>query len=112
MTDPFLQGYVGCALWLLKDEEGKPLDKQYDFEDCGSLVEMTRECKEFQQANAADLSALDPAQAGMDFFLTRNRHGAGFWDRGLGEVGARLTAAAHVYGSTNEYAAEGKWYSQ
>ena len=35
-----------------------------------------------------------------DFALTRNRHGAGFWDRGLGDIGARLTEAAHAYGDS------------
>jgi len=35
---------------------------------------------------------------GEDFALTRNRHGAGFWGRGYGEVGDRLTEAAHAFG--------------
>ena len=30
-----------------------------------------------------------------DYWLTRNRHGAGFWDRGLGDLGDRLTELAH-----------------
>jgi hypothetical protein len=30
--------------------------------------------------------------------LTRNGHGAGFWDRGIGDRGDRLTAAAHAWG--------------
>jgi hypothetical protein len=29
-------------------------------------------------------------QAGIDFWLTRNRHGAGYWDRGLGITGDKL----------------------
>jgi len=37
-------------------------------------------------------------QAGHDFILTANRHGAGFWDRGLGDAGGKLTEAAHAYG--------------
>jgi hypothetical protein len=32
------------------------------------------------------------AMAGHDYWLTRNGHGTGFWDRGLGEVGDKLTA--------------------
>lgn len=36
--------------------------------------------------------------AGHDFALTRNGHGAGFWDRGLGEVGDKLTDLARSYG--------------
>lgn len=38
-------------------------------------------------------------QVEHDFHLTRNGHGAGFWDRGAGEVGERLTEAAKVYGT-------------
>jgi hypothetical protein len=37
-------------------------------------------------------------QVGIDFWLTRNRHGAGFWSRDkAGEDGDRLTAAAHEW---------------
>ena len=45
----------------------------------------------------------DKDQAGYDFWLTRNHHGAGFWDRGLDGVGRALTDAAHVYGEVNLY---------
>lgn len=34
-------------------------------------------------------------QAGHDLWLTANHHGAGFWDRGLGDVGDYLTSVAH-----------------
>lgn len=37
-------------------------------------------------------------QFGHDLALTRNRHGAGFWDRGLGEAGYVLTAWAESLG--------------
>ena len=40
---------------------------------------------------------------GHDFWLTRNRHGAGFWDRGLEFVGINLTDAAHAWGEFNLY---------
>lgn len=42
-----------------------------------------------------------PDQAGHDFALTRNGHGAGFWDRGLGIVGDALTAHAKPHGERN-----------
>ncbi len=34
----------------------------------------------------------------MYFWLTRNGHGVGFWDRGLGEVGKKLTEICHQFG--------------
>lgn len=41
--------------------------------------------------------------AGHDFALTRSGHGAGFWDRGLGEIGDRLSDMARSYGSADLY---------
>ncbi|AVD99834.1 hypothetical protein SEA_FLAPPER_91 [Gordonia phage Flapper] len=35
---------------------------------------------------------------GHDFLLTRDGHGAGFWDRGLGDLGDYLTTIAKGYG--------------
>lgn len=35
-----------------------------------------------------------PEQLGHDFALTRNGHGAGFWDRDLGQIGEDLTNAS------------------
>jgi hypothetical protein len=37
-------------------------------------------------------------QNGHDLWLTQARHGAGFWDRGYGETGDKLTEAAHLFG--------------
>ena len=37
------------------------------------------------------------------FLLTRNGHGAGFWDRGNGALGDRLADAARVYGTQGAY---------
>lgn len=43
---------------------------------------------------------------GYDFILTRNRHGAGFWDRGLGEMGDWLTKMAHPFGTQDAYVSD------
>lgn len=53
------------------------------------------ECESFFRENRATLlqSGIHPDQAGHDFWLTRNGHGAGFWDRGLGDAGDTLTRA-------------------
>lgn len=44
-------------------------------------------------------SELSPEQIGHDFILTRNGHGTGFWDRGLGEIGDQLTTWVKTFGS-------------
>ncbi len=50
---------------------------------------------------------------GFDLFLTRNGHGAGFWDRGLGIIGKRFTEAAKDLGEIYLYVGDdGKIYQQ
>lgn len=67
------------------------------------LIGMAVYVLDFIQGSREDLIAyaaqLGWGSAGTDFALTRNRHGSGFWDRGLGELGHRLTVAAHPYGT-------------
>ena len=46
---------------------------------------------------------LTASQLGHDFNLTRNHHGAGFWDRGYGELGDWLTRVAQAMGSQSLY---------
>ena len=38
-----------------------------------------------------------------DFWFTRNHHGVGFWDRGIGELGDKLTKIANNFGSSYFY---------
>ncbi len=104
-TDPFFQAYIEAALWSSTDDKGDPFDDCYSLDDIAptSLAEALEDCQAFQESNREDLAEINPAQAGHDFWLTRNRHGAGFWDRGLGAVGKRLTDCAHAYGSCDLY---------
>ncbi len=107
ITDPFTLAYIEAALWSSTDDDGDPLDANYGIEDIAdeTLAGIDEECMQFQTDNADLLEeayALYPrkgwsgyAQAGHDFWLTRNHHGAGFWDRGIGEVGDKLTKASH-----------------
>lgn len=61
--------------------------------------------KLFQDVNAKLLArAGDEAQNGHDFWLTRNGHGVGFWDRGYDkEVGDALTKASESFGEVDLY---------
>lgn len=40
-------------------------------------------------------------QFGHDFALTRNGHGAGYWDRGIGALGDKLTEWANSFGESH-----------
>ena len=105
----FFTAYVECALWSSTDESdesgGEPMDANYTIDDIAaeSLEDMRKDCQDFIEGNAADLADMDSEQAGHDFWLTRNGHGAGFWDRGLGELGERLTKASEPYGDSHLY---------
>jgi len=107
--DAFFSAYLECALWSSVDTDeagnGEPLDDNYSSDDISKETQdrMLADCEDFVHANAADLQTIAPEQAGHDFWLTRNRHGAGFWDRGLGDLGDRLTKASKVYGSFDLY---------
>jgi hypothetical protein len=97
----FFEGYVECALWTATDEDGTPLDETHEVKDFSSSAfdEMHNDCREFYYANIFDVTKwANDHDAGVNFCLTRNRHGAGFWDRGKGDLGKRLTDASHGYG--------------
>lgn len=106
---PFVQAYITCALWSStdnsRDDGGDPLDDNYDYSDLSPecIATMVKDCESFQEAHADDLEGLDSSQCGRDFWLTRNGHGVGFWDRDLGELGDRLTLACEPYGEAYLY---------
>ncbi len=64
---------------------------------------MVRDAEKFQRENEADIGD-EVSRAGNHFWLTRNRHGTGFWDGDWPEPAAtRLTDAAHAFGEYNLY---------
>ena len=116
--------YLECALWASLDNAdesgGEPLDANYGLEDFApeTLKEAAEECAQFAADAAEDLERSDASleQVGHDFFLTRNRHGTGFWDRGdehyPADVRRRLTEAAHAWGTWEPYVGDdGRLYS-
>ena len=104
------EGYLTAAAWLSVDDKGAGTFMQSGNFDEQARTHALGELKDFLELASVDvrefLSTNQPEQLGHDFFLTRNRHGAGFWDRGLGDLGQRLTEASHTYGETNYYVDE------
>lgn len=115
---PMVRGYLEAALWASTDDDGEPLDDGRDLDDFApaAIARAIADCAAFLDiAHPLDLRdyradrAHDPADGtvddymGHDLWLTRNGHGAGFWDRGLGFVGERLTECARVMGSCDCY---------
>lgn len=118
--EQFLRAYIIAALWSSNDGSdesgGEPMDSNYDADDLApaTLVSMREDCAKFLADNAADLALYEEARpgneqyssadlAGHDFWLTRNGHGVGFWDRDIGELGDRLTTAAHAFTEVDLY---------
>ena len=112
----FFTAYVEAALWSSMDESdentgGSPLDANYDASDIAdeTLATMRADCDTFQADNADLLARYydelprtewsPQAQAGHDFWLSRNGHGAGFFDR---EADA-LQAKAEAWGDFDLY---------
>lgn len=115
--DEFTQQYIKTALWSStdnsNDQGGDPLDDNYGIEDIDdkSLKKMVADCQKFQKEHWNEISS-KPGLAGHDFWLTRNGHGAGFWDGDwpdpLGDV---LTEASEKFGSQDIYVGDdGKLY--
>lgn len=109
--------YLICALWSSTNDAGEPLDNDYSIEDIAeSAVESAeKDISDFLQLLDAENilweESMSEEQFGHDFWLTRNRHGAGFWDRGLKDLGKKLTEWAHSYGSSDMYVGDdGKVY--
>jgi hypothetical protein len=110
----FFQGYLEALVWSTIDlTTGEHFDDlNADCITSEARETLAYEALDFAIGSAADLlliQEIEPggpdwtaaARAGHDFALTRAHHGAGYWDRGYGAPGDRLTTAAHVYGEVN-----------
>lgn len=108
--ETFLEAYIKCALWSTTDDADRPLDDRLDIE----LAEETRanmaaDCTKFETEQSAFYlhHGWTHAQAGHDFWLTRNGHGAGFWDRDFdrcfGSCGRALAEMAQAYPQVDLY---------
>jgi len=113
----------------VEDNGGEPLDKKYTINDIDlkTLIKMVKDCREFKKKyeELYESAGWDDEQAGHDFWLTRNGHGAGFWsrdsselnnsdlfqqggDEAIEQVGKLLTKAAKSYGEYNLYLGDGE----
>ena len=109
--DEFTAAYIECALWSSVDfETERPLDDDFDITDIHpeTFTQMVEDCKYFQESHL-DVIEDNLERAGHDFWLTRNGHGAGFWDGGWpDEIGSRLTEASKAYGPMDLFVDGGK----
>ncbi|MGU3656793.1 hypothetical protein [Methylobacterium fujisawaense] len=109
--DSFTQGYVTCALWADCNGDQFDRDGEATFAELApeTLVRMVADCVHFQAYTGALLDLYqerhgrDRDSAGHDFWLSRNGHGTGFWDRGAGAVGDKLHDMAKTFREMSLY---------
>lgn len=85
--------YVECAIWA--DGSG---DSEFTQDE---MFSVWQEVMAFVELAKPYLNEMDESGIGHDFYLTRNHHGAGFWDRGLGKNGEILTKLSHGFSETD-----------
>ena len=112
---PFEKGYVTAALWTFDDNAPRGeystsgrIEILFPMFSQAALQSMRDDCTKFQNENKELLAqAGTDSQNGHDFWLSRNNHGCGFFDRGydnevivnfvIVSVGDALTDKAHAF---------------
>jgi hypothetical protein len=106
-TEHILDAYLETAIWAETDDDGEPLDKKYDISYFSEeFIQTSRDAvTSFLNRAAPLLANVDNMDAvGIDFWLTRNKHGTGFWAGDYPKsVEAGLTELAESYGEVNIY---------
>lgn len=120
----FVHHYLVAALWSSHDyrndedsseydpeHSGENMDDSYSPEDASpqTLAEAWKDVVSFVNEctrQGIDLSLYggnhqwsNLAQHGHDLWLTRCGHGIGFWDRGYGEAGQKMSKIARLMGN-------------
>jgi hypothetical protein len=115
-TDEAIRQAAITLQWQASDAtevgNGYPIGEsgdEYTDEIIAKVPYLTEAVTAFIADNWQDVSGLDASQTGHDFILTANGHGCGFWDRGLGELGDRLTEATRGYSIDAEFALWGDY---
>lgn len=99
--DAFTRAYIEAMFWTDCGPDSEELaDATFAELAPAALDGIKADCAAWQQENATLLSQAyetpgygDETQAGHDYWLTRNGHGVGFWDRDIGALGDQLSAA-------------------
>jgi len=125
-----VEGYLECAGWLVNDHElATDEEREQGYEGDHREGPFTQDAYESARGALTEfvwaLDDPDDVRAylhaaetegrplagvlGHDLWLTRNGHGAGFWDRGLGELGERLSEAARSLGEAYAFVNAEEW---
>jgi hypothetical protein len=108
-TNAMVESYLETAKWTSHDYDEDCRDatslEQYDWSEA-AVKEAEKEIEDFKyylDEIGLDWSTVPYTMMGHNFWLSRNRHGAGFWDCGLGKLGDALHKAAITFGTKDVY---------
>lgn len=114
--ETFFQSFIETALWcssdMNSDSDTSLQDQNYSIDDIdpNCLETLKTDCQLFFDENYSKIQN-DLDRAGADFWLTSNRHGAGFWDGNWEkEIGQELTEESHKYIERHFWVDEGVVY--
>lgn len=100
-VDEMTRAYLECAEWCGLDDEGHAalelaVRPTWDKDTTATAIDL---CARFLADHESEIGS-EHTRAGHDLWLTRNRHGAGFWDGGWPSPAAGLlTVDAHALGT-------------
>lgn len=96
--DIILKHYLVAALWTAELD-----NRTIDEVSPSSLERATKDVDSFVDKAGSLLNDIDEEQIGHDFWLSRNGHGAGFFDRELGEIGDKLQEISRNFKEINVF---------
>lgn len=96
-----------AALWSSVDDNGEPLDLNFDIrdidQDSRELIK-TLYLKFVEKANILLVrSGLSYSDVAHNYWFTSQGHGVGFWDLGLGKTGDELTELCEQFSPNGLY---------
>ena len=102
--DLVVDHYLRTAIWTAIDPDTmEPIEGDISDFTPEARAHASEDVQAFLGMVEGESLPMSPEQLACDLWLTRNRHGAGFWDRGYGTLGERLTAYAHSLGEVEVY---------
>lgn len=118
--DCFTRGYLAAAEWLARSETGDEANPDAIDNATGwaedALAEAVADCKAFQASCQAEIALYQmlarrgAESAGHDFYLSRNGHDAGFFDRGDHPTFGYLQDQAEAFGNADAILCEDGFY--
>lgn len=112
-VDEVVRHFIIAGLWASYDDNEENLDANYGIEDVSkkSIKEIREKTIKFLKENIDIIKRLGLSEEsiGHDLFLDSQGHGVGFWDRGYGDDGDKLSKSAEqIFPSDQPYVGDDK----